>query len=290
MDTIIITVGMIFRDKESGKRCRVISLINESIILCAMDTTKFELFEFGKKLFLNMIEQEQIESVADEEYVVFDIGKLSESNREKFELRRAMMRDVIKLYEPSFLGLVGRKSRPELDALIDDYSVPRNTFWRTCTKYFQSGMKDVSLIDKKAFGINKGKDYHFKEKSGRKAEYFESTGLVLTDEMLQHFEEALNEYRSGRHKTIKSVFDRMNKLHYRNEDLSDGKFSVALLPPSERPTYRQLQNYINKYLPKEEKDKIKTSAAEQRNDKRLLLKIHFIRCSVSIRFILKTED
>lgn len=270
MDTVLISVGMILADPKENKRYRVIAITSESIVLCEMDISTFELIEEDKDELLDMLLDEQV-VIETEETIVFDIDDLSQSIREKFEIRRSMMQEVVWLYEPSFMGLTGRKARPELKELMKKYSVPRNTFWRVCIQFFQSGMKEVSLVDKMAFGVNKGKDYQFKEKPGKKPQHIENAGVVLTEEVLSHFEEALKEYKSGRHKSVRKVFARMNYKYYRREELVNGKTSITLVHPSERPTYWQLYHYIRKHLSKEEWDRIKTSAAEQRNDKRLCL-------------------
>lgn len=54
-------------------------------------------------------------------------------------------------------------------------------------------------------------------------------------------------------------------------ELIDGVSSYILMPESERPTLGQFYYYAQKHLTKAEKDLIKTSAAEQRNNKRLLI-------------------
>lgn len=63
----------------------------------------------------------------------------------------------------------------------------------------------------------------------------------------------------------------MNILHFTQAEIIDGVATRLLLPECQRPTYKQFYYYAQKHLTKEEKDLIKTSAAEQRNNKRLLI-------------------
>lgn len=64
----------------------------------------------------------------------------------------------------------------------------------------------------------------------------------------------------------------MNMLHYSTTTINtEHQIIQHLLPAAERPTLRQFKYYVSKLLSKEEKDLIKTSAQEQRNNKRLLL-------------------
>lgn len=78
------------------------------------------------------------------------------------------------------------------------------------------------------------------------------------------------DYKSGRQKTIRASFDKMNLLHFRKIDIVDGQPTINLLPITERPTFNQFYNYVRNNLTNQEKDLIKTSAREQRNDKRLI--------------------
>lgn len=73
----------------------------------------------------------------------------------------------------------------------------RPNFWKICIKYFQSGFKDISLVDKRYLGSNKGKSYNLSAKPGAKSEYFESTGVIKNDEIESYYEEALKDYKSG---------------------------------------------------------------------------------------------
>ena len=63
----------------------------------------------------------------------------------------------------------------------------------------------------------------------------------------------------------------MNNKHFTKTEMVNGVPTMILLPVFERPTFRQFYYYVQKHLSEEEKAVIKTSKAEVRNDKRLLL-------------------
>lgn len=62
----------------------------------------------------------------------------------------------------------------------------------------------------------------------------------------------------------------MNYKYYSETKIVNGATTVGLMPESQRPTYNQFYYYCHKHITEQEMDLIKTSAAEQRNNKRLI--------------------
>lgn len=270
MSDSIIAVGDIIKDSKSNIRYRVVSIMPEHLVLCEMDTTKFNLYIYALQFVVEMLMSNNFVT-EDEENIIFDIETFSENVREKYKKKLGMMNELCAIYGPSFVGLVGRKYRQECHDIMERYNCPENTFNRTCAAYFQSGMKTYSLVDKKAFGANKGKKYQYNSKPGKRSEYLGDTGVLLNEEILGFFEDALKEYKEGRQKSVRSAFDRMNSMHFTKTEIINGTPTLCLLPQTERPTIYQFRYYVEQHLTKQEKNRIKTSAAEQRNNKRLLL-------------------
>ena len=267
---IMLSVGNIIIDENNGKKYRVVAIVNNEITLCEMEITQFSLFIINKNTLFSLIDTNDL-SMKAEETIVFDKNKLQPKAKEKFELKQKIMSEVVSIYGPSFTELNGRKSKDAIKEILKKYNLPRNSFWRMCTLYFQSGLQDYSLLDSKFFGINEGKTYNQSKKAGRPNDCDDASGVILTDEIRSYFEEALKDYKSGRHKTIRAAFDKMNLLHFTRTEIINGTPSVVLMPASERPTFRQFSYYMSKHLTNQEKDLIKTSALEQNNNKRLLL-------------------
>lgn len=270
MDNIMLTVGNVIIDEHSGKQYRVVAVINNDITLCEMNTTKFLLSLMNKQTLFALVATGEL-VIKVEPPIVFNKDDLPEGFQKKFTIRQQIMNEVLKEYGPSYIELNGKKRGRTVKDIMSKYNLARCSFWRICTQYFQSGLQDYSLVDSRYFGANTGKTYNYETKTGRPPEYSIASGIIITDEIIKHFEEALKDYRSGRHKSIKDAFDKMNLLHFTKTEIINGQPSIVLLPISERPTLDQFRYYCNKHLTNQEKDLIKTSALEQKNNKRLLV-------------------
>ena len=263
-----ITIGNIITDKEAGSSYRIIYVSVNDIVLCEMNTTKFILITMSYMQIMDLL-QEQGFTISEDKGLVFDENHLSENIRAKYIRNRDMMNEVVAAYGPTFIELGGKYKKTRLYEIMRKYECPKNTFWRICTKYFQSGCKSYSLVDNKAWGNTKGKENDYTIKPGRPSEYVKSS-IVVNDEVREHFEDALNNYKKGRNKSFRSAFDWMNCKYYSETKIVNGVTTVGLMPESQRPTYNQFYYYCRKHITEQEIDLIKTSAAEQRNNKRLI--------------------
>lgn len=269
---VLFSVGNIAIDKKENCRHRILSLLPQVIVLCQMDINKLKISHVDKTIFVLLITSHDIEIMKDDTRLVVDDWYLSDLDRKEiFEVKLKAMQSVIKLYEPEFIGLSSKKSKPELNEIILQSGIKKTAFWECLRKYLQSGMDKSSLMDKRFLGHNKGKVYEFQNKPGRKSDYFEDSGVIIDDVIEGYFQEALKDYKSGRQKTLKSVYEKMNNKHFTKTEMVNGVPTMILLPVFERPTFRQFYYYVQKHLSEEEKAVIKTSKAEVRNDKRLLL-------------------
>ena len=269
MDSII-EVGNIIVSKDTNIRYRVIRISENFVFLCQLDVTKLVILEYNISALLQLLmDKELIIQTDSEDDCVIDIDNMSDGAKKRYECYRNAINEIMILYHNNLAELSGKKPKPQLYAILEKYSIPRSNFWRTITKYFQSGMKDSSIVDARIFGNSKNKEYNFTSKNGKKSSSFRS-GVIITDEIRSYFDEALKEYRSGRNKSLYSCYTNMNYLHFRRTEIVNGKESISLLPASERPTKRQFYYYANKQISEQEKDIIKTSAQEQRNNKRLI--------------------
>lgn len=267
---IKLTIGDIIVDTENNQQYRVICILNEEITLCKLNITHLEISSVNKVTLFSLILGERM-TIKKDEAIIIDKNCLPDNIKKKFELKKSAMREIISVYGPTFTELNNRKSKNKVKEVMDKYGIKKNTFWRMCISYFQSGMQDFSLVDGKHFGNAIGKEYTQEVKTGRNSTYIENSGIVIDEKTLSYFEEALKDYKSGRHKTIRSAFDKMNLMHFTKTEIINGVPSVVLMPASERPTYRQFSYYFSKHLTNQEKDLIKTSALEQKNNKRLLV-------------------
>lgn len=265
-----ISTGCIIENTEINTRYRLIRIQDDNIVLCQMDITRLNFIVISKTQLLDMTGKSNVKIQQDDGFV-FDKSKLSDDTKKKLELRCRIMDEVNETFGPYYIKLMGKRPKPELRSIIEKYDFSIQTFWRMALKYYQSGMKEYSLMDGKLFGINKGKTYNSSVKAGRPNIYGGKTGIVITDEITGYFKEALDDYKKGRKKSFRSAYDRMNLLHFNRTVVNDGISSIELLPPDERPTYAQFYYYCKKHITPKEKDIVKTSAMEYRNDKRLII-------------------
>lgn len=265
-----LKIGQILCDKLTGKRYRLLGIVDGFCSLCELDITVLLIVVIDFKTIVDFLYNKEY-SIEDCEQFVFDFQQLPEEAYSEYIKRKNMVKEVVSRYAPLYEELSSAKSKADINEIIQKYGYPRNTFWRICRKYFQSGFADSSLVDTKRLKTIKRKKYSYTKKAGTNPKYFEKTGVIVDSTIERYFEEALTDYKSGRAKSMRTAFDKMNKLHFTRMELINGVSTLVLLPESERPTMRQFSYYVNKKITPEEKDRIKTSAQEQRNNKRLLI-------------------
>ena len=265
----IISIGNIIIDLNNEKKYRIVSTATKETIICEMNTSKLKITAIDTLVLIDLIDNNFFDLDVDEP-VIFDIDSLTLKAKNKYILKKKVITEVLNVYGCDLLSLCGKGEKCELRNILSKYSIPTNTFWRFFTKHLQSGMQDYSLIDSRYLGFNKGKKYNYSAKPGHRSYHFISTGVKLTDKIIDIFDEALNIYRSGRHITLKSCYDRMNALYFSKTEIINGIPTLCLLPESERPTIRQFYYYASKHISDQEKDALKTSVQEQRNNKRLI--------------------
>ena len=248
---------------DAKKAYRVISIYQKIVTLCELNSTRLNLINRSYDSLNDDYERGEIRIIPEEDHV-FDINEFTEAQRKRFELKQALMRETANLFGPSYIDLVGRKSKPVLKKLLEKYNVRKETFWRTLRVYLQSGMSDFALIDAHHFRGKFDNGYNYNKKPGRTSDI--PQGKLLDEEDIKHFKEAIAYIRSGRAATISKVYDWFISNYYSEEVMGQ----YVLKPICERPTYNQFYYYVHKNVTAKELDKIRTSEMEQRNNKRFL--------------------
>ena len=268
MDEVTLKVTDIIIDDNSCYR--VIYLTQDTCILCAMECTKLDLICLPTEDILTRLHDGTLHIEHQNHPKVIDPEALSETAQKKFLSKRAFIRDIEKTYAPTFLGLVGHEKKPVFNDLLKKHNFPKNSAWRYLRLYLQSGM-DECVLAPNTLNHTKRKAYDYSSKTGRKPDVFPS-GIIIDAQTKVHFLEALDYYKSGRTNSIRNAFDKMNLEHYSTTQIdAEGKLTKTILAATERPTLRQFEYFVKQNLCKKERDRIKTSAQEQRNNKRLLL-------------------
>ena len=257
--------------KMGEKVYRVIFIRAELCVLCEMGISKLNLICLDSQEVSNgLMENEYILEYQSEKTVI-DKEKLTETQRKKYEKKIEFIRRVEKEFGPTYLALQEHRKKDGLLQIITELQIPKNSAWRYIRTYLQSGMDENSLYPNYQ-KTSHSQPYQYKNKPGAKNLSENNMGVVLNDEHRNNFFEALNYLKSGRTKTIRDAYDWMNvKFYSTTTIINGGALQISLLPVSERPTEKQFRYFVEKHLSQEEKDKIKTSAQEQRNNRRLLL-------------------
>ena len=154
---------------------------------------------------------------------------------------------------------------------MEDLGIQRDAAWRAIRRFLQSGLDMAAIVDGRSLRSGKRNPYKYSKKTGHPTMNALGKGVPLTDEIRTYFDEAIKDFLIGRAKTKKDAYMTMIEKHFINEEETPTGIRVSVLPDNLRPTLKQFLNYTRVRVPQEEIDKAKTSAREQRNNKRLLL-------------------
>lgn len=249
---------------------RIIYLSEQNATLCQMLISQLNIVEYDFKTLLKDLENQNVILDEDTDSSVVDFRRLSASQMETFVRKKRIVNEVARLYGPDYVNLQGKHEKPEINLLLNKENIGRKAFWRTIRLYLQSGMKEAALVPffnkaERNEPVSSGK------KRGARGSYGISAGCAVDESVLQAFDEGLSHYKFGRAKSIRVAYNKMNSDHFSTNSLENGVFSKVLLPEDQRPTFRQFKYYCQNRLTEMDKDAIKTSKAEQRNNKRILL-------------------
>lgn len=247
-----------------NKKYRLIYASGNAGILCELDTTKLSLTYYS----LDELENKNIIVLPEENFII-DFDKMSEKELNEYNYRKSIIEQINKEYGPTYMGLLGKQKKQLINDIIDKEHISKSTLWLWIRKYLQSGMNDNSLVDVR-YHATPRKFYHYNKKTGRPTKYNVQTGIPLTNEVLMHFDSALNQIKFGREMTINKAYFWMIRKYYSYQPDPTDK-AVEWLPISERPTLNQFYYYVKKHFSKLERDIAKSSEMDVRNNHRLLL-------------------
>lgn len=268
MEEISLKICDVLQDNSSHKTYRILFIKGEQAVLCQMNCPKLIIFPIGLESLMKSVTNGRASILAQTRTVV-DAEDLSTSCREIYERNLEIARKIESIYGPDFLQLTGKGNKPEIEEMIQSFHVSRKTLWRIIRRYLQGGFDVTQLADKRN-NVQNSSYRKYRDKPGRKTESGIPTGLIVSDEVSTQFEEALRYYKSGRAMTFEAAYDYLCQQHYMRIESHENSAVQVLCAASERPTFRQFYYYCTKHITAEDKDAIKTSKREQRNDKRLL--------------------
>ena len=268
LENPILRIGMHLINNQNDEEYRIIYLTSDMAIICFINTSKLRLEYRDVLLLLQMITKGFLVEIQEEDYIV-DINRLDEKKRTSYLQNREMMDKVTELYGPTYMGLSGKGSKPDIEKLILEYNISKPVFWKRVSKYLQSGMNNKSLLDQRQF--NDGKGLLYTKKPGRKSENGMLRKLLVEDDFI-NFKRYTDLYLGNKSITIESAYVQLLADCYRERKVNaDGSVVYVAKGENERPSYNQFYYYLKKKVSLEKRDKAKMGMMEQRNNQRLLL-------------------
>jgi len=244
---------------------RVISIHEDLVTLCMLNTNKIIITYHNHLELRSQIRNHTIQLI-DETINVIDISKMSDDEKFDYENKREFIAEFMRLYWPISSQITAKIKKPDFKILLEHHKLSNSTAWRLIRKYLQSGMQEISLIDQRRHRSPMSKPYNYTKKTGRPRSDKMIYGVAITPDVLRHFEEACNMYKTHKEATYFHAYLYMLDKHYSKTYGRD----LVHVSASEKPTYRQFQHYISTRITKEEKDVQKMGRALARNDKRVL--------------------
>ena len=256
----VIKSNEILKDLNNDKQYRILCINSKEVItVVEINTKKLNIMYMS----LNDINQNlynDYELYEDDNSKYVDIKKLNQTEAEYYIRKKAFVDKVMSVYGPSYIGLIGKTKKQDFIDAYKSQNIPKTTAWRIITKFLQNGLNYYSLLNDKS----SRKNSNYIKKPGKVG--IKHNGIPLTDEVIRQFDEMLAEYKKNRNMSYALLYDKLCRLYY--YELKDGEFRI--LPNGQRPTYYQLYHYCTNKLTQDEKEIIKTSTQEFRNNKRLL--------------------
>ena len=197
---------------------------------------------------------------------------MSEAIQRSYNRNSMIIADFNAIYRKNcYLDLATKKSKPELHAIMDKYNISKHSLNILILNYLQSGCSLYSLIDRRGSGLSaKPKAYTYTEghRPGRKADE-NSSEVVLTQEVIDLFDQIIDERLSHRYGTYSKIFREIIGKAYGVKLDKDG-----LVPHEVRrriPTLEQFYHYKRKKVTKKMEFIASHSETEHRNTYRPLL-------------------
>ena len=268
---ISISKGDILVDKNTNNRYRVLSTQHEYVTLCQMDIDKLDIHIAS---FTRLVEQLQFEEIYKEvpDDTVYDYDQLTDKQKSAYHFKKDLMDRVVNAYSHDFLSLMGKETKPVINEILSEGHIIKSTLWNNIRKYLQSGFNIYAVINIHSNDSHGGYgSYTYQKKPGRPSKNGLSLGIPYSPTVIEHFLDALNQYKKGRNMTYRAAYDWMLRKYYSYTVESPDGLTSKPLSAVEIPTFSQFAYFMKNTLTQKDRDIIKTSAMEYRNNKRLLL-------------------
>lgn len=275
-----VNVGDRLKDLTTEQEYRVLQVLSGVATVCLIDEPNHSKLIIRDKYvvdLLTMINTGEMIKVKEPEEAILP-EQLSATEQEKYKERLKFVQELQRIYGPTWKGLAGKSSKREFDRLCEDTYFNKRQGRKWINRYIQSGCDRNSLISKKNFENGQSERIGQKKNGRKTSDGNPETGVALDQYTIDSFNRGIEIYKKGVHGTNKhsrtstlATAYRLMLLERYNELALTGKGEPHIIvPPDQRPTYRQFTYYCTKHLSQETRDKIKTSPRDVLNNNRLL--------------------
>lgn len=253
-----------------GVEERIIHVDNLCVVTVKMNTTRLCFSQYKPYDVCKALIDGTVTVRSDEtEDKVVNLDDIPKKYKLIYLKNKELVNDFMIAYGPYYE--TWRQRGNDFQKTAKKYNLSVKNYFKKVRRYFQSGCSDFSLISKRTPGINKNeKPYNYTKKTGRPSQYHVRK-CIVNDGIRMQFKEALDELKKHRCVSIVNGYDSIIEKHHTSVKIENGVVSLIEAEKETQPTYDQFYYYVRKNTTKQEFDTIRTSAAEVRNNKRLLL-------------------
>ena len=266
-DQILYGIGDIL--KIDNSRERIIAVEYEEIITCKMDTNRLIFHQYNRDEIIAYAIEKKISIIHDLDSIkVIDYDSIPPKYQEIYNENVSRIKDFINLFGPTYIRF-GKKGS-NCSELAKKHNVSLKSYMKLILKYFQSGCNNNVLYSGLTNGLRSTTPKSYAKKTGRPGKY-NNYKCIVDSTVKEQFNDAINSLlKSNRRWTsIVDAYDYVIQKYYTKYYTENGVTTYKEAPVEERPTYRQFYTYYQKHTNQLEKDIVKTSLAEVRNDKRI---------------------
>ena len=266
-------------NKKTGKQYRILAIFDGNIITCQIGTTALAVFylletEVDKDIAdgVYVVESDDFKVIDPELYFTNPDPEVKQKKIKRFQSYKAVCSAVYSEYKYKLYELtVSGKQKDFVKRLCVEHNISRQTFWKFFTRYLQSGLQDISLIDQR--GRTKKTSENRSVSAGKKKRNGEAAYLV-TEEDKKKFQKYLRLYLKSEVKTLEEAYldlvDHEYSVKVKTIDRDGNTVSKdKVLPSNQRPTRRQFFYYIRTHSTVKDRQEAKQTKPVVRNNARV---------------------
>lgn len=265
-EKITFKVGNVLHNKANNQDFRILSTGDRTTFI-RLDVPKILIYSAATTELYQAIMNEGLEMVEDNDETVVDLSSMSDSQIEQFKKDKLVCELIKNHFYPVYDEMTHNKKDGFIHSCKDEYGYAYATLYRKLKNYFQSGFKEISLVDKRNLRY-KNDDKH--EVVNGKLQKKVMNSQRISEKDYANFEKYFKQYKSSKYlRQIDAYTDMVNECYRSVVKEEDGSITFGSLDEN-RPSLRQFRYYINSHLTEEQKDSIIMKKHEVRNNKRLL--------------------